>query len=288
MNVEPSLNYVTSEIQINCWGMTDTGRARNENQDQFLVAELQKQMAIQSSSVDFQTPSGRTHNCGKLLMVADGMGGMRAGDVASAITIKSTADFLLRSMHWPLFPTTPEFQTFTHDLKKAAAFTDAMVRNSVLAFPQYMGLGSTLTAAYIHWPKLYVLHVGDSRCYLLRNNKIQLLTHDQTLAQQLCDCGKMSSEQAENSSFRHVLSNAIGSDRKLEAMVYQQPLKLGDRLLLCSDGVNQHLSDNELEELLSVDQSPQLTSETIIALVNHRGGLDNSTVVVAAIETPSP
>ena len=149
-----------------------------------------------------------------------------------------------------------------------------------------MGLGSTLTAAYIHWPKLYVLDIGDSRCYLLRNNKIQLLTRDPTVAQQLCDCGKISLEQTENSSFRHVLSNAIGSDRNLEAMAYQQPLKLNDRLLLCSDGVNQHLSDHELEDLLSAEQPSQLISETIIALVNYRGGLDNSTVIVAAIESP--
>ncbi|MCP4477441.1 MAG: hypothetical protein GY818_05055, partial [Planctomycetaceae bacterium] len=90
----------------------------------------------------------------------------------------------------------------------------------------------------------------------------------------------------ENSSFRHVLPNAIGSDRNLEAMAYQQPLKLNDRLLLCSDGVNQHLSDHELEDLLTAEQPTQLISETIIALVNHRGGLDNSTVIVAAIESP--
>ncbi|MFK7769000.1 MAG: PP2C family serine/threonine-protein phosphatase, partial [Mariniblastus sp.] len=222
-------------VDIECFGMTDVGKKRESNQDHFVIAELHKHLATEYSSVTFDAPQVFGEPMGKLLLVADGMGGANAGDVASELAVKSTVKYLLNSMHWLYHPTEPEIQQFIEDLKDAACFSHHSVRDAQ-AHPEQFGMGSTLTVAYIVWPMLYVLHVGDSRCYLRHNEKLGLLTKDQTFAQSLFDLGHLSSEEFGKSPYQHVLTSAIGVDGQPDAAVYQHRLSYGDEILLCSDG----------------------------------------------------
>ena len=220
----------------------------------------------------------------KLMMVADGMGGMNAGEVASELATKSTAHFLLNSMHWLIHPTEPEIENFIEDLKDAACFSHSVVRDESDVIPQHRGMGTTLTLAWLVWPLLHVLHVGDSRCYISRDGQLQLLTHDQTLAQHLMDRGDLDAEQMRESPFQHVLMSAIGAEGQPEAVVYRQHMQAGDRLLLCTDGVNHHLTDDDIGQILRSPHSAPTICQNIVDLANERGGQDNITVVVAILK----
>lgn len=274
-------------VDIECFGMTDVGRKREINQDHFVIGDLHKHMATEYSSVHLDAKETFGGAMGKLLLVADGMGGANAGEVASELSIKATVEFLLNSMHWLFHPTEPEIDQFVSDLKNAACFSHLAVRNDAENDPRHAGMGSTLTVAYVIWPMLYVLHVGDSRCYLQHRGSTALLTKDQTFAQFLFDKGQLSSEAFQESNYHNLLMSAIGIDGQPEASVYRQRLEYGDRILLCSDGVNRHLEDPQIGKLLEQDQTSQQICKSIVDSANELGGRDNITTVVAKFFAPN-
>lgn len=267
-------------VNIECAGKTDIGQQRDSNQDHFMIADLHKNMRISDSSVPFSQSELFGRTMGKLLFVADGVGGANAGSVASRMAIEKMAEHLLNSMHWLFFPTQPEIEKFVEDLKAGAYRSHSAVREDSEGNPEHHGMGTTLTVAYLIWPMLYVLHVGDSRCYILRDKSIQMLTKDQTLAQLLYDRGQLSDDDFQNSPYKNVLVSAIGSQDGPEAMVYKTRLAPGDRVLLCSDGVNGHLSDGAIEAILREGDTPQQVCQQLIDQANAAGGSDNITSVV--------
>ncbi len=147
-------------------------------------------------------------------------------------------------------------------------------------------MGSTLTVAFVTWPMLYVLHVGDSRCYLFHRGNTGLLTKDQTFAQHLFDKGFLSDKEFNESAYHNVLMSAIGADGQPDAAVYRQRLSYGDRILLCSDGVNCHLNDLQISEFLEQDGSSRKICQSIVDAANELGGIDNITSVVAKFNRP--
>ena len=274
-------------VDIECFGVTDIGRVRKTNQDHFVISDLHKHLAPEYSSVRLEQKDCFGDAMGKLLLVADGMGGANAGDVASEMAIRKTVEFLLNSMHWLFHPKQPEIEQFILDLKAAACFSHKAVREDADHAPEHRGMGSTLTVAYIIWPMLYVLHVGDSRCYLWHRNQIQLLTKDQTFAQHLYDLGQLNDEEFEKSGYHHVLLSAIGIAGQPEAAVYRQRLDYGDRILLCSDGVNGHLDDNEIGDYLSAGDNSHQICQSLVEAANEKGGKDNITCAVAIFLEPT-
>lgn len=272
-------------VDVDCAGQTDIGVARDVNQDHFLIADLHKNMHVQGSSVPFEQPELYGNVMGKLLLVADGMGGAQAGEIASQMAIQAMAEHLLNSMHWLLFPKQPEIEQFIQDLKAGVLWTHQVVRHDSETDPSHRGMGTTLTVAYLMWPMLYVLHVGDSRCYILRDKWIQRLTKDQTLAQMLYDRGQLTENEFQESPYHHVLTSAIGSEGRPEAVVYKTRLAPGDRILLCSDGVNAHLDDKEIESILAQGPSASEVCQKLIDTANERGGHDNVTAVVVLSKT---
>lgn len=262
-------------------GMTDIGKHRQVNQDQFLIAELHKSLRLTSSSETMTQEELSGKSFGQLMLVADGMGGANAGEVASGIAVQSMAEYLLNSMHWIFEPTRDDIQRFLTDLKSGAIYTHQTVREKALQVPEFDGMGTTLTVAYVHWPMLYVVHVGDSRCYVQRDGALQLLTHDQTLAQTLNDQGYLSAESVGNSPYQHVLISVIGGSEGPDVMVYKTRLLKRDRVLLCTDGVNGHLSDSQIGEILSEQSNAKELCERLIQASNDEGGKDNITAIVA-------
>lgn len=267
--------------------MTDRGKKREANQDHFVISNLHKHMATEYSSVKLNAEETFGDAMGKLLLVADGMGGANGGEVASELAIKTTVEYLLNSMHWLFHPSEPEINQFIDDLKDAACFSHSAVRTNAKDDPSLRGMGSTLTVAYIVWPMLYVLHVGDSRCYLYHQGKTGLLTKDQTFAQYLFDAGHLSLEEFNDSSYHNVLMSAIGVEGgQPEAAVYRQRLDYGDRILLCTDGVNRHLNDLQIADFLQGDGTAQQICRSIVDASNELGGNDNITTVVAKFCPP--
>ncbi|MDG1873214.1 MAG: protein phosphatase 2C domain-containing protein [Mariniblastus sp.] len=266
---------------IECAGLSHKGQKRKINEDQFLIADLHKNMHIQSSSTSFSNDQLFGNRLGKLLFVADGVGGAQAGEIASQIAIQSMAQYLLNSMHWLFNPNQPEIERFIEDLKTGAMQSHELVRTNAKHDPKHRGMGTTLTVAYLIWPMLYVLHIGDSRCYILREAGLQLLTKDQTLAQHLHDCGHLKRDELDQSPYHNILLSAIGSQNGPNAVVYKTQLHTGDRIMLCSDGVNKHLEDDDIEAILLSDRTADEICQDMVDVANNRGGTDNITVVVA-------
>ncbi|MDB4413047.1 protein phosphatase 2C domain-containing protein [Pirellulaceae bacterium] len=284
MNEDETAVYIKGHndqkvIRFECSGKTDIGQKRRLNQDQFLIAQLHKSLQILRSSVEFDSNEVFGQSMGTVMFVADGMGGANAGEVASQIAIKNTTDFLLNSMHWLFHPTESDTQRFVEDLRSAAIFSHNAVRADSEMDPNHRGMGTTLTLAYLVWPMLYVLHVGDSKCYIRNQHGLTQLTKDQTLAQVLYDNGGLDTASVEESPYSHVLVSAIGIDGKPNAVVYRTRLEPNDRILLCSDGVNAHLSDSEISEIINSEISCDEICNRLIATANERGGRDNITAV---------
>lgn len=285
-------------IQIDVHGESHVGQRRPDNEDQFLIADLNKSMRVH------QTSLGLSHQTrlfggsqGKLLLVADGLGGHESGERASTLAVDGVANYILNAMDWFYRVNEKNETEFEGELKEAFAHSQSILDAESAAIPQRRGMATTLTMAYIDWPKLYVVHVGDTRCYHIRGNSIDCLTTDHTIAE-LTKAADLANVKASSSNddfvlssehdtkphnpMNHALWNVIGgTDRSLDVQVTKSELAVGDALLLCSDGLTRYVPDDELLKLISADSPANEICEKFIATANERGGKDNITAVLA-------
>jgi len=151
--------------------------------------------------------------------------------------------------------------------------------------PEWRGMGTTLTLGYLLNDYLYVAHVGDSRCYLFRNGILYQLTQDHTLVDEMVRNGALSPEEATRHRLRHVITNAVGADRpEVKVEVHKVHLQADDGMLLCSDGLTNMVSDQEIAAVFQTEPDPEQACQQLVAQANARGGKDNITVVVARFE----
>ncbi len=278
--------------KIRSAGRTDIGKKRDTNQDHFLIADLNKSMLVQSTSLNLDAQSrlyGMSH--GKLFMVADGMGGHQGGSRASRLAIDLLINQLLNSMHWFFQMDREEQQEreegFIRDLKSLLVKAHEGIEQESLQVAERKGMGTTLTMAYVIWPWMYVVHAGDSRCYLLRDDEIQQLTQDHTVSSQLVANGGMTRAEADRSPWSNVLYNALGAGAAgVEPDVHKIALQPHDTILLCTDGLYRYIPNDELRTLLLSELEPSECCRSLIEVANFRGGADNSTAIVARLEEP--
>ncbi len=217
-----------------------------------------------------------------MFIVADGMGGHQAGNRASELAIHYFITNLLNNLRWTLRPDRNSEQSFLAELQDVLVETHRAIISESKSTPEFKGMGTTLTAAYVVWPRLWIVHAGDTRCYISRRGELQQLTRDHTMASQLLEQGAITAEEASKSHWASVLWNAIGADAdEVIADTYQLELQPGDRLLLCSDGLNKHVDDLAINKLLQNTQDPTTACQKLIDLANSLGGSDNITAIVA-------
>jgi protein phosphatase len=274
---------MTKPPRIDVFGQTDAGRQREHNEDQFVIADLSKSLAVEMTSLqDERTTKRIDRTKGKLLIVADGLGGHAAGDRASAL-VAGTVSHHLRSLA-PLLlqlDSTDE-EEIRRVLQTAVQKAATIVAEESTRNPSRAGMGTTLTMAYVLWPTAFLLHVGDSRAYLYRNKELGQLTTDHTIAQQLVDAGAMDAEIARRTRWASALWNVIGgSQTKFMLFVSKVPLEPGDTMLLCTDGLTKHVSDKEIADVLERVKPSEPACRALVDLANSRGGTDNITVIVA-------
>jgi len=269
--------------KMDCCGASHRGLIREKNEDQYLIADLQKSVVIHQTSLSYDEDTElRGGSQAKLMLVADGVGGNAAGERASSIALEGVVQYLLNAMHWMFRPEDDRESTFVDDLKSALSFTQKRIQHAAETVPSNQGMGTTITMAYVVWPHAYLVHAGDSRAYLYRNGRLTLLTHDQTYAQALADAGVLKPEQIHASPLNHVLSSLLGCDpTQLDPQVYKTQLELNDTLLLCTDGLTLHLNESQITEILTSSVSASTACHQLIASTNNAGGYDNTTVVVA-------
>jgi protein phosphatase len=271
-------------LAVRGFGATDRGRVRPRNEDQFLIARMLKSLCVQQSSLP-QPETRWGDECGHLFIVADGMGGHRAGEQASALAVQTLGDFVLNACKWFFHLHDPEGQNVLREFQEALRWTDRRVWEESMRRPELFGMGTTLTIAYAIGGDLFVAHAGDSRCYLMRGDDLMQLTHDHTLAEELVRNGGLTPEEAVGHRLRHVITNAVGgTEQGVRAELHKLELDPGDVLLLCSDGVTGELSDDRIKAILREAHEPETACKWLLAEAREHGGRDNITAVVARFD----
>jgi PPM family protein phosphatase len=268
-------------LTVQSFGLTDRGKEREANQDQFVTATLARALWIHQSSVQ-QSQVYYAKDRGYVFIVADGMGGVHGGGEASAIAVGAVEGVLLNALHWVISLSGSEDASVLRDFQATLQSADASVYAAGAGNPGLRGMGTTLTMAYSSGADLFVAHVGDSRCYLMRAGALQRLTRDDTLVQQLVETGLIPPEEVATNPFRHVITNVVGgTERGVRTEVHRLSLEAGDALLLCSDGLTGMVPDPQIAAVLTSTLDPKAACEELVALANAAGGTDNITVVVA-------
>ncbi len=250
--------------QLQVGHVSDVGLVRPHNEDASLVVE----------SVFEGDQAAETIG---LFIVADGMGGHQAGEVASALAARIVARGLIEEVYIPYLR---QSSHQSDQLSLTEALQQAVEAANQAVHGQVPGSGTTLTCALVINSRAYLAHVGDSRAYLYYNQALKQITRDHSYVDKLVELGQISAEAAAVHPQRNVLYRAVGQGDQLEIDIYPLDLPNGSRLLLCSDGLWGMLSDNVIQAILASARSPQDACRELIAAANEAGGRDNITAIV--------
>ena len=227
---------------------SDVGRVREANEDSYLVAE-------------------------PLFVVADGMGGHIAGDVASSTAVK-----VIEEGSGQLSSEDPA------TLTKIISDANATIWDKAQSDPALRGMGTTCTLLLVDDDRVHIAHVGDSRAYRLRDGQLEQLTEDHTLVGRMVQEGRLSAEEAAHHPQRSIITRALGVDEDVQVDLDTVELSDGDRLLICSDGLSSMVEDGRIQDVLARESEPQKAADGLVQLANEAGGDDNVTVVVIDFE----
>jgi len=236
---------------------TDLGNVRENNEDKFDFFEPTEPVLLAER--------------GCVYVVCDGMGGHSAGQIASELALKA---FLKAYYDLEL----PEIDTA---LTMAVQAANALVREVAQAIPGRRGMGTTLTAAALCEGDAHIVHVGDSRCYLVRGEQMEQVTEDHSYVMEQVRQGLLTAEEARYSPYRNVITRSIGMDA-VEPDIYRVPLRTGDRLVLCTDGLTTHVPDEHIAEVVRT-HSPSAAAQRLVEMALEEGGSDNVTVIVVQV-----
>lgn len=242
---------------------TDPGRVRGHNED-----------------VVFTDPAYG------LVILADGMGGYNAGEVASGLA----ASFLASAMQTSFFDPTTEtlaasgYPSASRCLAESIALANLVIYNAALAEPSYFGMGTTLVTALFSDNRITVAHIGDSRLYRLRGGQLMVMTHDHSLLQEQIDHGMITPEQAKFAQHRNLVTRALGVEPSVESEIHEYEALPEDIYLFCSDGLNDMLPDEEIHlALQTLSSNLDLAADHLIQMANDNGGRDNVSVVLVKV-----
>jgi PPM family protein phosphatase len=271
-------------LAVRAFGLTDPGRVRPSNEDQFLVAELAKAMRVQYASLP-QPKTQYADERGYLFIVADGIGGHQAGEQASAMAVQTIEAFALNTLKWFFRLKGTGEQDILKEFQTVLQQADARICEEAAQHTELAGMGTTVTMAYNFGSRLFVVHVGDSRCYLFRARQLLRLTHDHTLVEEMVRRGELQPEEAAHHHLRHVITNAVGGkELGINVECHRLELEPDDTLLLCSDGLTEMVPEDRIAAVLHADQEPRAACERLVAEANENGGKDNISVIVARFE----
>ncbi len=250
--------------EFDFYPITNTGIKRTNNEDAFLVEE----------NVN-------------LFIVADGMGGHSSGEVASKIAVETIGKFfkdpnLNEETTWP-YEYDDKISFLGNKLKTAIAIANEKIQEYSKEHTESRGMGTTVVALHKSHDRIILCHVGDSRCYLLRDKKLILLTSDHSWVNEQVKMGFLTESEAQRHPFRNVITKALGTKGEATAEVTEMNCQTGDLYLLCTDGLNSMVEDKEIEESLLSKQSLKEMGDLLIEKANKNGGEDNITLILVKI-----
>jgi serine/threonine protein phosphatase PrpC len=277
--VPANSSFNPGEIIVHVFGKTDVGRTREHNEDAFVIADLNTMNASLQ-------PEVRTHHSGtmgSLFMVADGMGGAAAGEIASALATEVVLEEL--GARWRKAPQ-HDAETFARAIRAATETANARIHRYATEHPENRGMGTTATIAGMLGDTLYLAQVGDSRAYLVRDGVARQITKDQSLMQKLVEAGELTAEEAEVSERRNIILQALGPEPAVKVDLTHQQVRRGDVLVLCSDGLSGQIRTSDIARVVVEEPDLAEVCKKLIDLANENGGPDNITVIAARFDGP--
>ena len=243
---------------MKAYGITDKGKVRQINQDAFLFhVEEEQDRAV--------------------AVLCDGMGGERAGEVASQLAAGAFLEHVLKAFALPEVPLAVDIA------RESAAWANLHVFDQASRIIDYTGMGTTLVAVIINGHDAAVVNVGDSRCYWLAEGQLQQVTRDHSLVQEMVEQGIIAQEQARSHPRKNVITRAVGLERRIRSDIFRIDLRSGDTLLLCSDGLSNQVSDREIAGVLLREPDISDAGNRLLSMALERGAPDNVTVLLARI-----
>ena len=233
------------------YSLTDTGRVRSMNEDYVFVSER---------------PIGRLSN---LFVVADGMGGHNAGERASSYAV----EVLLQSIR------KNKEKTPVKVMRRAIESANDMVYQESISSDRSRGMGTTMVAAVICKDRLYVANVGDSRLYII-NSQIRQITKDHSLVEEMVRLGKLTKEEGRNHPDKNIITRAVGAEETVQIDCFEERIGIRDVVLLCSDGLTNMVSDEQIQQIINTEKNLQKAAELLVETANRNGGRDNITVLL--------
>jgi protein phosphatase len=260
---------MANNVGLELASKTDTGRIRSKNEDAIAVSA--------------------THG---IAILADGMGGYSAGEVAAHIATDVLQESLengLKRLEGQLQDLlTIRARQIQNLMVESIELANSAVIEAARAEPQYQGMGTTLVAAIFHNDKVTVAHVGDSRAYRLRQGELKQITRDHSLLQEQIDAGLISPEWARFSQNKNLVTRAVGVDPDMKVEIHDHPIEPGEIYLLCSDGLSDMLTDEEMCEILTGVGSLQRACDELVHQANQNGGHDNISVILVRVQSHTP
>jgi protein phosphatase len=277
----------SSRVQVDLAARSDIGKVRPNNEDHYLVARFGRFLERLLTNLPERDLPNRSDEIGYGMIVADGMGGAAAGEVASRFAIETFINLVLNVPDWILRPE----GELVEEIKRRAAERYRQVNAALVekasAEPELYGMGTTMTLACSLGADLFLAHIGDSRAYLFHKGKLSRLTRDHTLAQELAEHGFINPEDVATNKMRHVLTQVLGTkSQELKPQVRKLQLADQDCLLLCTDGLTELVDDETIAKILERGDPAERSCERLIDLALERGGKDNVTAVLARYRLP--
>ena len=271
-------------LTVTAFGVTDKGKVRPINEDQFLIAELTKAMRVQQTSLrepKLQVGEERAH----LFLVADGMGGHRAGERASALAVAAIEQFTLNSFRWFFGSDSSDAERILAQFQAAIRHADARILEEAAEHPELRGMGTTVTMAFHLGAQLCVIHVGDSRAYLYRDQELYQLTEDHTVVADMVRSGALRPDEVAGHQLRHSVTNVVGGP-ELGVKVEARALEVhdGDRLLLCTDGLTEMVTNETIAATLQTEPAAEAAAKKLLARADEGDASDNITLIVVGFD----
>ena len=268
--------------------MTHPGTVRVENQDHFLLCTVHPQAVIHATSLPMpeELPL-RGQRLATIMLVADGVGGATDGAEASRIATETITRYVTSSLRCYHTAGSSSESEFLDALRGAALEAHETVKADAEARLGGETTATTLTLGIVVWPWLYVVQVGDSRCYYYASGALRQVSRDQTVAQDLVDKGLLQPDRVSASRLNNVLSSAIGASEATPVVTRVDVRERGSVILVCSDGLTKHVTDEEIAEHCRTLESSEQACHALVSLALERGGSDNITVVIGRARRPS-
>ncbi len=283
----------SSLVRVDFGAATHAGKVRSHNEDAYLIFRTGRSWERLLTSLPEADLPERFDECGYVMAVADGMGGHRAGEVASNLALRTAVAVILNNPHWSLKLDNPTSRVKEIEQTKERAISyfrsiHQAISDRAKGDPELASMGTTLTATYSFGGDFFVMHVGDSRVYVWRKGELRQLTRDHTIAQEMADAGALTAEEAAGHRLSHVLTRAIGGGAdEIETSVDFFELHDGDAMLLCTDGLTNMVSDRGIASVMEKDLPAEEACQALVQKALDAGGKDNVTVVIGKYRLPA-